>query len=417
MRTILVLSLKDVRRRLAAPAGLLLNLAIPLVITGTMLLTFGRRGGGDEQQAPVLRLLAVVQDEGPMARMISGASQSPEFAKHIELRTVPDRESGLRRMRAEGFAALLVIPEDFSDVLLDGRRAELEMVKNPAQSVMPVVAQQGAEVLALYLSIAASLLGEEGPRVRALFEGEGWDDPAGLASLLVTLRDRVVGIDDYLIPPLVEVATARPEKQTAGFDWMAWMFPGMVVMVLLFGALVQMADVLRERQWGTLRRQFAAPLSATAILASKVLAAAAVVGLAVLLLIIAGAALFGIRWGNPGALAAVALLVVLGATGFAALIYSFVRTERQGDGLGGVLVMVMSLLGGAFLPPQILPEWLQQVSVFTISHWSHGALRALATGGGWAEVAPFLPALAGLAVSLSASGVFLLRRRHLRGAL
>ena len=56
MRLIMVLIAKDLRRRIADPAGLILNLAIPLAIAGMMALAFGGRSGA--ASTPVMRIVA-----------------------------------------------------------------------------------------------------------------------------------------------------------------------------------------------------------------------------------------------------------------------------------------------------------------------------------------------------------------------
>ena len=418
MRLILVLVAKDLRRRIADPAGLLLNLAIPLAIAGMMALAFGGRGGAPS--TPVMRIVAVDLDETPISGFLTGASQSPEAAGRIEIKRAASRDEGLAFMHDGEFAATLVIPSGFSDALLGGNRTQLELVKNPAQNIMPVVAQQGGEVVALYLSVAGRLLGDEAPRIRELLDGGGWGDSAGLAAMLSTLYSRVNASRDLLFPPIIEVRETQKRKTedaAGGINWMAWMYPGILVMGLLFTGVTQMRDLLYERTAGTLKRQLAAPLGAAQVLLAKVLSVALVVAVAHVSLLAVGWAAFGVEWGAIGPLAAVSALLVLAVTGFAALIFAVVRTERQGDAFGGILTMLMSMMGGAFIPVQALPEWLRDLSRFTVNHWGNEALRALSSGGGWAEVRTYMMALALLGTISTGLGVLLLRTRHMRGAL
>ena len=420
MRLILVLLAKDLRRRIADPAGLLLNLAIPLAIAGMMALAFG--GRGQTPNTPVMRIVAVDLDETPLSGFLAGASQNPEAAGRIEIRRAPSRPEGLAILHDEEFAAIIVIPRGFSDALLGGVATQLELVKNPAQNIMPIVAQQGGEVVALYLSVARRLLGDEAPRIRRLLDddGGGWSDSVGLAAMLATLYSRVDTSRDLLFPPIIEVR--EPEKRKAGdaaggVNWMAWMYPGILVMGLLFTGMTQMRDLLYERTAGTLKRQLVAPLGAAQLLLAKVLSVAVVVAVAHLSLLAVGSVAFGVDWGAVGPLAAVSALLVLAVTGFAALVFAVVRTERQGDAFGAILTMLMSMMGGAFIPTQALPVWLRDLSRFTVNHWGNEALRALSSGGGWAEVRTYMMALALLGAISTGLGVLLLRTRHMRGAL
>jgi ABC-type multidrug transport system permease subunit len=419
MGTLATLVRKDLRRRLVDPSKLLLNLAIPLVIAGMMALAFG--GRGDSQRTPVLHLVVVNQDEGPIGRALGNAQQNPEAAGRMEIRQAKDRGEGLRLLREEEMAALILIPKNFSADLLDGRDVELEVVKNPAASIMPVIAQQGIEVAALYISIGARLLDGRGAQIAELFEGRGWNDPQAIAALVTELYGRVRGIDAFLIPPLIEVkAGERETAKEAGKgrpNFMIWMFPGVMIMGLLFTANTQMRDLLREGEIGTLRRQLVAPLGAVKVLVAKIVSVAEVVAIATVLLLLVGRWAFGVRWGPVAPLAAATAVIVLAATGFAALVFSLVRTERQGDAFGGVLVMLMSLLGGTFFPPQVVPSWMQGISRLTLTYWSHGVLRDLAAGGGWDKIRGELSILLIIGLALTLAGVIALRRRHLRGAL
>ena len=420
MKSILTLTAKDLRRRLASPAGLILSLTIPLAMGGMMLLAFGRMTGTGQRDVPQLRLVVVDQDESPISGIITGATQNPEAAERMHIERAASREEGERLLRDQDFAALLIIPKGFGEALLGSQQVELELVKNPAQRIMPVAAQQITEVMALYLSGAARLLGEDGLKIKQLFEGEGWQDTPALTSLVTVMRDRITSVSDLLFPPLIEVGTGGSESDEGspgGFNFISWMYPGMIVMGLMFTGLDQMKDLLREREAGTLRRQLAAPVSARHVLIGKVLSVALVAAIAQIILVVIGSLVFRVSWGDPLALAAASGLIVLAVTGFAALLYSLVRTERQGDAFGGILTMVMAMLGGAFVPLQVMPEWLKSVSQLTVNHWCNEALRSLTSGGGWSEMAPYLGVLAGMGVVSTAAGVLLLHRRHMRGAL
>lgn len=416
MRRFLPLLAKDLRRRAAEPAGLFLNLAIPMALAGTMALAFGNLGGKGPE-VPPLKIVFVDLDQGPFSRLVAGSSQNEEVASRLRIQQAASREAGLALMQESDAAALLVIPKGFGDALTGGERADLELVKNPAQSVMPIVAQQGAEVVALYASAAARFIGEDAERLKRLTQGEGWSDAVGIAAMILRAYRNVTAAEALLFPPLIEVKTEKRKEEMGGFNWMAWMFPGMVVMGLLFVGIMQMRDLLRERRSGTLRRQIAAPTTPARILLAKVLSAGLVVAVALLLLLGAGTLAFGIHWGALAPLAATSVLLVFAVTGFAALLFSLVRTERQGDAFGGILVMVMSLLGGSFVPPQVLPEWLGTLSKFTVNHWAHEALRALATGGGWDTIATHLVVLGTMGVITTGAGMALLGWRHVRGAL
>lgn len=412
--------MKDLRRRLARPQGLAINLAIPLVLAGMMLLAFGNLGKKKDDDAafPPIPILVLDEDKSVLSRFLAGAGANEETRKHLDIRPVADRAEGLARLRDEA-AGLLVLPKGFGDAVLSGKKVEIELVKNPAQSVMPLVAEEGGQVLALYLSIAAKLLGGDGQKLVALTNGKGWDDPVAIAALITTVRERLTGVQDLLLPPLIEVKDEKAEAKrgAGGFDFMSFMFPGMIVMGLFFVGLTQMSDLLTEGEAGTLRRMLVAPVGPGTVLVSKVVAVGLVVLASAALLLAVGVAGFGISWGPPLPLAVATGVLCLAVTGFAAILYSVVRTARQGSAFGSVIVMVMSLLGGAFVPTEMLPAWMQGLSLLTVSHWGNAMMRALSTGGGWDGIATPALVLAILGAGATTIGTALLHRRYVRGRL
>ncbi len=416
MGAILRLTLKDVRRRFARPMGMVINLSIPLVLAGMLALVFT----GRDDEPPRIRLVVADEDEGPLSRFINGASGNEEATRYMEILQAPTRAEGLEILRDDDATALLVIPKGFGAALLADGKAEMELVKNPSQRIMPVVAQQGAEVVSLYLTAARAALGDESKRLARLFEGEGWNESVGVAALVATVYGRVQEAEPLLFPPLIEIETAG-ETATAdaggGFSPIAWLYPGMVVMGLLFAGSAQMRDLLDEAQAGTLKRLLAAPLGAVQILVSKILSTGALVTIALASFLVTGWLAFGIAWGPILPMTITSAVLALAVTGFSAMIYAAARTQRQGDAFGGIVIMLMSLVGGAFVPVEILPGWLQTVSHGTLNYWATEALRALASGGGFRgpDLNAALVGLAAVGAAFTLAGAFVLHRRHVRG--
>jgi len=416
MRTIGLLTLKDLMRGMAHPAGIAINLSIPLVLAAMMAMVF--RGGGGDVATPTMHIIVVDEDQGFLSTIVKGASQNAELAEHISVTQAATREEGLVALKEEDATAMLVFPAGFGDSLLKGERVTLHLVKNPAHRIMPIVAEQGAGVLALYLSAARRGLGDEASHILNLTEGVGWGDAVKVAATITVLYGRVQSSTDLLFPPLITIDDGQDQdaqESEGGFDFIGWMYPGMIVMGLLFAATTQMRDLLEEGRTGTLRRLLASPAGPGTILIAKILSVGTVVGIAHVFFLVVGRLVFGVSWGSIGATVVVSLVVILSVTGFGAMIFAVARTPRQGDALGGILIMLMSLLGGAFVPMEILPGWLQGVAKGTLNYWAHGALRTLGAGGGLAEVAPALAGLAAVGGAFLAVGAVLLKRRHVGG--
>ncbi|WP_420160590.1 ABC transporter permease [Nocardiopsis sp. CNT-189] len=197
-----------------------------------------------------------------------------------------------------------------------------------------------------------------------------------------------------------------------GADPMRWFVPGMLCMLAVFGTAYAGFGLLPEMQEGVHERLLAAPVSRTALLLGRVLRDVAVL-IAQALVVIAGAAAFGVRPSVPGALAGLLLLAVLGV-GLGTLSYLLAMVLKAPFKFSGALqavIMPLILLSGVMLPMDLAPGWLYALSrINPVSHVVD-AERAL-FGGGFAatEVGLGAAVAAGTAVLALALGVRSMRR-------
>ncbi len=124
-------------------------------------------------------------------------------------------------------------------------------------------------------------------------------------------------------------------------------------------------DTASNRENGVLRRYRATPLRPAIFLAASILMYLTVAIIGMLILILAGKLVFGLRFVGawPGVLAA----FILSALAFYALGYlisSLAATARAAQVIGMVIFFPMMFLSGAGMPIQLLPESLQRVSNF-----------------------------------------------------
>ena len=141
MRFVYVATLKDLRRRLADPAALAIWIGIPLVLAG--MLNFISGTGGDAP--PRAKLLIVDQDQTAVSRLIPAAARQGNAP--IDVATVT-LEEGRRLIDGGEASALLVVPAGFQSAVLGRGSANLQLVTNPAQQILPLMVQQPVEVLA-----------------------------------------------------------------------------------------------------------------------------------------------------------------------------------------------------------------------------------------------------------------------------
>jgi ABC-2 type transport system permease protein len=422
---------KDLLRRRRAPVGTVTMLLMPLVLTAVIGLVFG--GGGDDGGAEIPRVKLLIADEegGMGGGLLTGAFGQGELADLFDPLPVPGAEEGRRLMDQGEASALLVIPANFTNDLLDGYPVVLQVVKNPAQSILPEIAVQTVDVLALVLNSAARLLGEPLAEIRDMTKSEEGPSEAAVLALSSVIYARMDAMGGYFFPMPVSVVdgadtaeetegagiTEEPEEEDGGgFNIFTFILPGLAFMGILFIGEMAMRDVLAEQTAGTLSRVLTTPLTPVHFLAGKMAQAFILCLACQSLVMISGTLVFGVGWGPLHLVALFTAAAALSVTGLTALIFGLARSERQGSAIAGLLIMGMSLLGGSMFPLEMLPRFLHTAARFTLNFWAIKGFRSLAIeGGGLAEIAQPTLLLCTVGLACTALGAVLLKQRIARG--
>ncbi len=409
MRVLLAMVGKDLRRRLRSPLSTILLLLFPLVFAGLIALTFG----GGATRVPKVRLLIDDRDGGVVGRLVAAVFSRGEARTYFEVKalTAPERGAGdASILEREGATAILRLPARLSDDVLAGCPARIELVKSPAQSILPNVAEQVTTVLAEGLSSGSRLL----PRP---FHPSQEAEIAALVKSVAT-RGR-----PYVLPPVVTLETAsngasgKPAGSSSGPSIFLLFLPGIAVYSLFTLADQTMRDLLVEVRQKTLRRQLAGPLTAGRVIVGKARSTAAVAALSLLALTAVGAAV------APRGVSLAGYLLLSGAvvaatTGFASAVFAVAHGERQGATLASLVSLLMAFAGGSFIPLDGLPAALRAISPFSLIFWASQGYRTLVIDGlGLRAVLPNIAILAGTGLLLLALSAPLWQRRLLRGEL
>jgi ABC-2 type transport system permease protein len=171
-------------------------------------------------------------------------------------------------------------------------------------------------------------------------------------------------------------ASFRPPGAPADMGYMAYFYPGIVVLVMLFTAIFATIAVVEDRREGFLQGVLVAPVSRTSIVVGQALGSttlALIQGMLLLLL----APLVGIPvsvWSG------LAVLVVLFFLGFSltnlGLIIAWRMQSTQGfHAIMNLILIPIWLLSGAVFPAAGLPGWLLWVVRLNPVTYGMAALR------------------------------------------
>jgi ABC-2 type transport system permease protein len=175
------------------------------------------------------------------------------------------------------------------------------------------------------------------------------------------------------------VIDEQAAQDVKDFQYVDFMVPGIVAMVIMFGGLSGYAlEIATYREKGILRRIKVSPLSLTSFLAGGIanvliftLAQAAV-------LLALGALAFKLR--IRGNYLYIAVLVIIGALSFLAmgfLVSSLTKNARSAGMASQAVAMPMMFLSGVFFPLEMMPTALKVIARCLPLYYLGDALRGV----------------------------------------
>ncbi len=415
MAAALQILLKDLRRMVQNPMRTALLFAMPLMLAGIFVLVFG----GDGPEKITIRVLVFDEDNSLLSRLLAGAGGSPEMDERLDLVAVGPE--GFEMMEQGEASALVHVPKGFTRAYLRGETATINVLKNPAQRFLPQLVEEGVGILAEAGSEASKIFRPELATLEKLMADDAFPSDLVIGAMAAGISGKLRGFEKWLFPPVIDlepstVSTVEngPDR-TAGI--LAVVLPGLAMMGVLFLAQSASRDILEDRERGRLRHLLTAPVTPFDYLAGKCLSVLVITVSGFLFLVTVGA-LAGVDWGPPLTSGLLVLAASLGASGTLVLIVSIAGSERQMDAISTIVIIVWSMLGGAFIPLSQMPAFLKPISSSTLVYWAvDGFSKAIHEGARVGDV------LTNLLVLSLAGGVFLilgaaiLGRKMARGVL
>jgi ABC-2 type transport system permease protein len=226
---------------------------------------------------------------------------------------------------------------------------------------------------------AASVASQVGLSVIDLVQGQpvAGDQAPQMKSALYQQALEMEKADTVTVDFSLSGSTQAPTVGESLQQGLGQSVPGMgtmFVMMTLFGG---MAALIVERQQWTLQRLASMPLSRSTLLTGKILARFSLGLLQFLVVFIIGA-LFKMNFGkDPLALLLLVIFYTLSITAFSFAIGSGLKNPAQASGLGLLLTLTMTPLGGAWWPIEISPKFLQIIGHFTPVAWAMDGFTAI----------------------------------------
>lgn len=406
---------RDLTRYLRNPVRTAMLFAVPLMLSGIFALVFGGGGGGDQIS---IKVFLFDEDDSLLSKLLEGIDGSSEMEQQLEI--IPVGEEGYELMERGEASALIHLPKNFTTDYLAGRPATIEVVKNPAERFLPKIVDEGVGIGAVALSAGSRVFRSELEQIGGFVDNEAFPSDLAVASVSTGFNRKLKSVERFLMPPVVKLETltlseAADDEETTEVNILAYFLPGFSIMGILFLAQSATRDILRDREQGLVRHLLTAPVTTADYVRGKSLSVLLVTALGFAVLVAIGVAA-GVEWGFAPAAAAMVVASAVMASGVLLLITSFVSSERQGDTLTTIVIMVSSMLGGAFVPISQMPAFIRPISASTPVFWSvDGFSKLTVLGGGFADIAVNLLVLVGVGGLCMVIGSVLLQRKLIRG--
>lgn len=367
--------------------ALVLTLVLPLVL----ILFIGQA----TQRFETAPLGLFVGTDGPLAAELADRLEALEGVQVERY----DSEEALRGgVRRGAVLAGVIVPEGYDERLGSGDRVGVSFVAEPRSFPAGLRTAVDAAVADHATELHAA-------RFTALRYG------GTVEAHLAEARELAASTEPVDVA-VETVGGGRSVSFGTGFDYQA---PANLTLFVFITSLATAAQVVETRRLGVTRRMLGTPTRAGTILAGEALGRFAIALLQGLFILVAGALVFGVDFGDPVGAGALLLLFVLVGTGAGMLAGAALRTPEQAQAVGVPVGIALGMLGGCMWPLAIVPETMQTVGHLFPHAWAMDAwVRLTAFGDGLGGILPQLGVLAGFAAVLLATATWRLRRAIVR---
>ena len=418
MTALKALVMKDLKLFFVDRRAVMMSFVAPIVIASFFGYIFGGNGGKTETSK--IAVLVVDQDKSKISADI--------FAQLGKDKNLDVKASGLDESRAavkKGSAIVaIVIPAEFGKnagnaFFTGAAKPEIGVLYDPSHGAEQGMVQ-GILTGTVMQSVSKEMFnGQTGQVVidnsLAQLESGNGMDPADRDSLRTLLKgvqqwnqrtgtaqsSGFAGGGGVTMPYQIheEAVTARAGVQYNGFGHS---FGGMGVQFILFMGIDAGIGVLLARQRGLWKRLRAAPLSRGLLLGSRAISAAMISMIILLTMFAFARVVFGVRIeGSMAGFLCVCLAFSMMTATFGLLIAALGTTPDATRGLSIFVTLIVVMLGGAWVPSFIFPQWLQKITLVMPTRWAIDGLDAMVWRG-----QGFSDALMPVAVLLFSSLVF-----------
>jgi ABC-2 type transport system permease protein len=387
---------KDLQLFFADRRAVIMSFAVPIAIASF----FGSIFSGPSRNSEPARIsVALVdQDASTISKAIVSGAQGD---RNLRV-TTPAADEAREAVRRGRTSVAVVIPKGFGDAagsafFGNGEKPPLDVLFDPSRT-MEVAMVRGILTAHVMQAVSKEMFGGAQGRTlvaRALPQIESSKMPDDQKRALV---DMLKSVNNFYKQPAAAAPpgggpggitmpyAVREQPMTSGqnvaYNGYAHSFAGMGVQFLLFAAANLGIEILLERQRGLWKRLRSAPVSRLTLLGGKVASLTIVCFMTLIVSFAFAMVVFGVRiQGSLLGFLSISMACAVMASTFGLLIAALGKTPAATRGVTTLAVLMMVMLGGAWVPTFIFPQWLQQLTIVVPARWAVDGLDAMTWRG------------------------------------
>ena len=389
---------KDLQLFFGDRRSLIVSFVVPIAIASF----FGSIFSGPGKDGEAARIAVAMIDQDSSAISL-GILSGVEADKNFKMTTATEAEAR-DAVRQGRLAAAVVIPKGFGEAAGSaffgvGKKPPLNLLFDPSRATEAAMVR-GIMTQHVMEAVSKEMFGGAQGKAqveKALPQIEASTTAGGENAALVQMLRSVQQFYNQQPPAggggagsaaggITMPYSVHEEAVTAGsniaYNGYAHSFAGMGIQFLLFAMANLGVEMLLERQRGLWNRLRSAPVSRLTLLAGKV-ASGTLISLMILLVSFAFAVIvFHVRIeGSIVGFFGIAIACSIMAATFGVLVAALGNTPATARGVTTLAVLMMVMLGGAWVPTFIFPAWLQQFTMIIPVRWAVDGLDAMTWRG------------------------------------
>jgi ABC-type multidrug transport system permease subunit len=389
---------KDLQLFFSDRRSVIVSFVVPIAIGSFFGAIFG--SGGQNREPARIGVAIVDRDDSTISKAIVAGAETDK-----NLRVAKPTEEDARDLVRKGKTAVaVIIPKGFGDAsgqafFGNAEKPVLTLLHDPSKNT-ELAMVRGVMTQHVMEAVSKEMFG--GDQGRQLIENtlpqieSSNTMPADQKRLLVEMLGSVQKY--YRDQPAAGTQgaperrgitmpyTVHEEAMTAGsniaYNGYAHSFAGMAIQFLLFAMANLGIEMLLERQRGLWSRLRSAPVSKLTLLSAKAVSGT-LISLLILLVSFGFAMIvFSVRiQGSVVGFLGISIACAVMAATFGLLVAALGNSPATARGVTTLAVLMMVMLGGAWVPTFIFPAWLQQFTLIVPVRWAVDGLDAMTWRG------------------------------------